>query len=69
MHRWATTLPSGGLGWETLSHPAAAEAIRRAIDPGSDIHATAAYRRHVAGVLALRAIRLAVGRAKDAARV
>ena len=28
-----------------------AEAIRRAIDPGSDIHATAAYRRHVAGVL------------------
>ena len=47
---------------------AAAEAIRRAIDPGSDIHATAAYRRHVAGVLALRAIRLAVGRAKEAAR-
>ena len=45
-----------------------AELIRRAIDPGSDIHATAAYRRHVAGVLALRAIRLAVGRAKEAAR-
>ena len=48
---------------------AAAEAIRRAIDPGSDIHATAAYRQHVAGVLALRAIRLAVARAKEAARV
>jgi aerobic carbon-monoxide dehydrogenase medium subunit len=45
----------------------AAEAIRRAIDPGSDIHATAAYRRHVAGVLAGRAIRLAVARAKEAA--
>jgi carbon-monoxide dehydrogenase medium subunit len=37
----------------------AAEAVRRSIDPGSDIHATAAYRRHVAGVLVERAIRLA----------
>jgi aerobic carbon-monoxide dehydrogenase medium subunit len=46
----------------------AAEAIRRAIDPGSDIHATAAYRRHVAGVLADRAIRLAAARAKEAQR-
>ena len=44
----------------------AAEALRGAIDPGSDIHATAAYRRHVAGVLAGRAIRLAVARAKKA---
>jgi len=46
----------------------AAEAVRRAIDPGSDIHATAAYRRHVAGVLAARAIRLAAARAREAAR-
>lgn len=46
----------------------AAEAVRRAIDPGSDIHATAAYRRHVAGVLAGRAIRLAAARAKEAER-
>ena len=46
----------------------AAEAIRRAIDPGGDIHATAAYRRHVAGVLAGRAIRLAAARAKEAER-
>ena len=45
-----------------------AEAIRRTIDPGSDIHATAAYRRHVAGVLASRALRLAAARAKDAMR-
>jgi carbon-monoxide dehydrogenase medium subunit len=45
-----------------------AEAVRGAIDPGSDIHATATYRRHVAGVLAGRAIRLAATRAKDAAR-
>jgi aerobic carbon-monoxide dehydrogenase medium subunit len=46
----------------------AAVAVRRAIDPGSDIHATAAYRRHVAGVLAARAIRLAAARAREAAR-
>jgi carbon-monoxide dehydrogenase medium subunit len=45
----------------------AAEAARRAIDPGSDIHATAAYRRHVAGVLVQRALRLAAARAKGAA--
>jgi carbon-monoxide dehydrogenase medium subunit len=44
----------------------AAEALRRGIDPGSDIHATAAYRRHVAGVLAGRVIRLAAARAKEA---
>jgi len=42
-----------------------AEAVRRAIDPGSDIHATAAYRRHVAGVLAGRALRLAAARATE----
>lgn len=46
----------------------AAEAVRRAIDPGSDIHATAAYRRHVAGVLTGRAIRLAAARAREAER-
>jgi len=44
----------------------AAAAVRRAIDPGGDIHATAEYRRHVAGVLAGRAIRLAAARAKEA---
>ena len=46
----------------------AADAVRRAIDPGSDIHATAAYRRHVAGVLTGRAIRTAAARAKVAER-
>jgi aerobic carbon-monoxide dehydrogenase medium subunit len=46
----------------------AADAVRRAIDPGSDIHATAAYRRHVAGVLTGRAIRVAAARAKAAER-
>jgi carbon-monoxide dehydrogenase medium subunit len=60
-----------GLAGERLTPPAlaeAAEAVRRAIDPGSDIHATAAYRRHVAGVLAVRAIRLAAQRAQEAGR-
>jgi aerobic carbon-monoxide dehydrogenase medium subunit len=47
---------------------AAAAAVRRAIDPGGDIHATAEYRRHVAGVLAGRALGLAGARAKEAAR-
>jgi carbon-monoxide dehydrogenase medium subunit len=46
----------------------AAEAVRRAIDPGGDIHATAAYRRHVAGVLVERALRLAAARAGEAVR-
>jgi carbon-monoxide dehydrogenase medium subunit len=45
-----------------------AEAVRRAIDPGSDLHATAAYRRHVAGVLAGRALRLAAARARGGER-
>jgi carbon-monoxide dehydrogenase medium subunit len=46
----------------------AVDLVRRAIDPGSDIHATAAYRRHVAGVLAARALRLAAARAREAGR-
>ena len=40
------------------------EALRAAIDPSADVHATAAYRRHLAGVLAERALRLACQRAK-----
>jgi aerobic carbon-monoxide dehydrogenase medium subunit len=46
----------------------AADAVRRAIDPGNDIHATAAYRRHIAGVLTGRALRVAAARAKAAER-
>jgi aerobic carbon-monoxide dehydrogenase medium subunit len=41
----------------------AAEAVRAAIDPDGDLHATADYRRHVAGVLTTRALREAHGRA------
>ena len=48
---------------------AAAAAAREAVDPGDDIHATAEYRRHLAGVLTVRAIRqaLAVAGAEVAA--
>jgi carbon-monoxide dehydrogenase medium subunit len=42
---------------------AAADAVRSAIDPDSDLHASADYRRHVAGVLTVRALREALGRA------
>jgi aerobic carbon-monoxide dehydrogenase medium subunit len=38
---------------------------RGAIDPDDDIHATAAYRRHLAGVLLARALRDAATRAAD----
>ncbi|GGS70227.1 FAD binding domain-containing protein [Nonomuraea spiralis] len=36
---------------------AAAQTVREATDPDGDIHATAAYRRHLVGVLAERALR------------
>lgn len=52
---------------QTLTDPvlaAAAEAVRQAIDPERDIHATADYRRHLAGVLTMRALRLAAERAR-----
>lgn len=41
----------------------AAERIAEALDPQSDVHATAAYRRHVAAVLGRRALREAADRA------
>ncbi|MBV9582959.1 MAG: xanthine dehydrogenase family protein subunit M [Chloroflexi bacterium] len=47
---------------------AAAERVAPAIDPQSDVHATATYRRHVAGVLARRALHEAAGRATRGAR-
>lgn len=46
--------------FEQLAREAAAQC-----DPGSDLHASAAYRRHVAGVLAARALRAAHGRAES----
>jgi carbon-monoxide dehydrogenase medium subunit len=35
-------------------------AARQAVDPGDDIHASADYRRHLVGVLTVRAIRQAL---------
>ena len=44
----------------------AAERVKQVTEPQSDIHASAEYRRHLAGVLTLRALRLAVARARQA---
>ncbi len=44
---------------------AAAESVDADIDPSTDIHATAAYRRHLARVLARRVLGRAVERAKS----
>jgi carbon-monoxide dehydrogenase medium subunit len=43
---------------------AAAETAKGEIDPGSDIHASAEYRRHLAGVLSFRALSKAFERAQ-----
>jgi carbon-monoxide dehydrogenase medium subunit len=53
--------PSDGLWSE------AAEAVRAAVTPDGDIHASAEYRTHVSGVLAQRALREALSRAKEGA--
>src|SRR5207302_1877093 len=45
----------------------AAEAVRAAVAPDGDIHASAEYRTHVAGVLTQRALREAWERAREAA--
>jgi len=43
---------------------AAETAAKQDIDPGSDIHASAEYRRHLAGVLSYRALEKAYNRAR-----
>jgi carbon-monoxide dehydrogenase medium subunit len=42
----------------------AAEQARRAVDPQTDLHGTADYRRHLAGVLTIRAARQAISAAQ-----
>lgn len=44
---------------------AVAEAVRAEVDPPSDIHADAAYRRQLASVLTRRALTVAAGRAME----
>ncbi|MEU5862655.1 MULTISPECIES: FAD binding domain-containing protein [unclassified Nonomuraea] len=44
--------PAASVDW-----PAVARTVREGTDPEGDIHATAAYRRHLVGVLAERALR------------
>jgi carbon-monoxide dehydrogenase medium subunit len=46
---------------------AAVEAIRAAAEPNTDLHASSAYRRHLVGILAQRAIAKAWDRAMEAA--
>lgn len=53
-----------GLPPGTTEFPAAAALAQAKIRPGSDIHATAAYRRHLAGVLTQRVLREAAGQAR-----
>jgi carbon-monoxide dehydrogenase medium subunit len=48
---------------------AAADAVRAAVLPVDDLHATAAYRRHVAGVLTIRVLEEAAAGAVRAARL
>ncbi len=63
--REAETLLVGGTVAERAR--AAADAVRGAIDPDADIHATKEYRVHLAGVLTEQAIRLAHERARQTA--
>lgn len=52
-----------GVAPEELDIAAAADATRAAVNPSGDLHATAEYRRDVAGVLLGRAVTTAVQRA------
>ena len=52
--------PHDGADWAAAGRLAAA-----AVDPEDDIHATAAYRRHLAGVLTARAARAAAAHAAE----
>ncbi|MDH2424196.1 FAD binding domain-containing protein [Sphaerisporangium sp. TRM90804] len=55
----------GGRPAATVDWPSVARAVSLRVDPGDDIHATAGYRRHLTGVLAERALRVAAGEAAD----
>lgn len=55
---------AAGNGMDGDRIAAAADAIAGSIEPGSDIHASADYRRALASVLSERAMREAIGRAE-----
>jgi aerobic carbon-monoxide dehydrogenase medium subunit len=57
-----------GLPAGATEFPAAGPLAQARIRPGSDIHATADYRRHLAGVLTQRALREALGEARNRGR-
>ena len=52
---------------DTADWTEAAAEVRRRVSPGTDIHASAEYRRHLAGVLTERVLREAAAHARDAA--
>ena len=54
-----------GLAAESARFPAAASLARATLEPGSDIHATAGYRRQLAAVLTERALVEALARARE----
>ena len=53
----------GGRPAEAADWSAASDLVRDTVDPEGDIHATADYRRHLAGVLTARALAEATGAA------
>ncbi|HSR82808.1 MAG TPA: FAD binding domain-containing protein [Streptosporangiaceae bacterium] len=55
-----------GTAADAATFPAAAGLARDRLNPQPDIHATASYRRHLAGVLTERALLTAVARAREA---
>ena len=55
----------GGQPHDAADWAAAGRLAAAAVDPDDDIHATAAYRRHLAGVLTARAARAAAAAAAD----
>lgn len=55
-----------GASYDAADWPAAGRAAQARTDPGEDIHATAAYRRQLVGVLTRRVLATAAARAADA---
>jgi carbon-monoxide dehydrogenase medium subunit len=58
-----------GQPWETADWTAAATLAQSAVHPDGDIHATAAYRRHLVAVLTARAARAAASEAAASVEV